>query len=112
MGNKDSIDTLAIKLRREFPNVYICRSKDTYLEINHPMASKANAMRFLCDYMGISLSQTVAFGDGEVDLEMIQLAGMGFAMQNAPDKVKKRVKHIAKSNDDEGILTTLITMGF
>ena len=52
------------------------------------------------------------FGDGEVDLEMIQLAGMGFAMQNAPDKVKKRVKHIAKSNDDEGILTTLITMGF
>ena len=112
MGNKDSIDTLAIKLRRKFPNVYICRSKDTYLEINHPMASKANAMRFLCDYMGISLSQTVAFGDGEVDLEMIQLAGMGFAMQNAPDKVKKRVKHIAKSNDDEGILTTLITMGF
>lgn len=92
--------------------MYICRSKDTYLEINHPMASKANAMRFLCDYMGISLSQTVAFGDGEVDLEMIQLAGMGFAMQNAPDKVKKRVKHIAKSNDDEGILTTLITMGF
>ena len=42
----------------------------------------------------------------------VQLAGMGFAMQNAPDKVKKRVKHIAKSNDDEGILTTLITMGF
>lgn len=43
---------------------------------------------------------------------MIQLGRMGFAMQNAPDKDQKRVKHIAKSNDDEGILTTLITMGF
>ncbi len=112
MGNKQNIDNIAIQLERAFSDVYICRSKDTYLEINHPMATKANAMRFLCDVMGISLSRTVAFGDGEVDLEMIQLAGKGFVMRNAPDKVRQGAKYIAESNDNEGILKALINIGF
>lgn len=111
MGDKERIDSIADSLKRAFPKVYICRSKDTYLEINHPAASKANAMRFLCDYMGISLSETIAFGDGEVDLEMLQLADKGFAMQNAPDTVKRNVRYITKSNDDEGILSALKEMG-
>lgn len=111
MGDKDAVSDIMVKLKRKFPEFLICRSKDTYLEINHPLATKANAMRFLCDYLNISLSQTIAFGDGEVDLEMIQLAGRGFAMKNAPDKVKRGAKYIAASNDDEGILTALTQMG-
>jgi hypothetical protein len=112
MGNRENIDRLAVALRHAFPNVCVCRSKNTYLEINHPLATKANAMRFLCDFMGISLGQTAAFGDGEVDLEMLQLAGKGFAMRNAPDKVRRGAEYIAETNDDEGVLKAIINMGF
>ena len=111
MGDKDRIDDIMIKLRRAFPKLCLRRSKDTYLEINHSLATKANAMRFLCNFLNISMSQTIAFGDGEVDLEMLQIAGKGFAMRNAVDKVKNQVKYIADSNDDEGILSALIRMG-
>lgn len=111
MGNTGSIDRIAIKLRQAFPDVSICRSKDTYLEVNHPLATKANAMRFLCDFLKVSLSQSVAFGDGDVDLEMIQLAGKGFAMRNSSDKVKRGAECIANSNDDEGVFQALMQLG-
>ncbi len=111
MGDKAVIDDIAAGLGQRFPEVSICRSKDTYLEINNPAASKANAMRFLCDFMNIPLSQTTALGDGEVDMEMIQTAGIGFVMENAPESMKNTAENIAESNDNEGVLKALIQIG-
>lgn len=111
MGGKENIDALAENLRVEFADMYICRSKDTYLEINHPSVSKANAMRFVCDYLGISVKDAIAFGDGEVDLEMLRLAGKGFAMANSAQSVKTGAKYITASNDDDGVLKAIISLG-
>lgn len=44
-------------------------------------------------------------------MEMIQLAGVGFAMENAPEIMKRNAKYIADSNDNDGILKALIQMG-
>ena len=45
----------------------------------------------------------VAIGDGFNDLSMIEYAGLGVAMGNAPEEIKKRAGYVTLSNDDDGI---------
>ena len=49
----------------------------------------------------------MAFGDSENDLEMLELAGYSFAMENGEEKVKRMAKYIAPSNDEAGVLQVL-----
>ncbi|MCK5806950.1 MAG: HAD family phosphatase [Mycoplasmataceae bacterium] len=55
-------------------------------------------------YYGIDMDNVVAFGDGLNDLEMLSIAGVGVAMDNASDKVKQEANAVTQhSNDNEGI---------
>ena len=65
--------------------------------------SKAVGMDAVCRYLGISQSETLAFGDGANDIEMLQWAGIGVAMGNADDNVKAHADRVTTSVDDEGI---------
>ena len=47
--------------------------------------------------------QVLAFGDGENDLEMLQMAGTGVAMDNAKDIVKSVANCVTLSNDESGV---------
>jgi hydroxymethylpyrimidine pyrophosphatase-like HAD family hydrolase len=42
-------------------------------------------------------------GDSESDLAMLRWAGLGVAMRNSPDVVKKEALHVAPSNDEDGV---------
>jgi len=56
----------------------------------------------LCSLMErwkIEADQIMAFGDSENDLEMLELVGYSFAMENGEEKVKRMAKYIAPSND-------------
>ena len=44
-----------------------------------------------------------AFGDNYNDIEMIEFAGMGVAMENAEDILKQRADYVALSNEDDGL---------
>ena len=55
----------------------------------------------------IDADQIMAFGDSENDLEMLELAGYSFAMENGEEKVKRMAKYIAPSNDETGVLQVL-----
>ena len=55
----------------------------------------------------IEADQIMAFGDSENDLEMLELAGYSFAMENGEEKVKRMAKYIAPSNDEAGVLQVL-----
>ena len=55
----------------------------------------------------IDADQIMAFGDSENDLEMLELAGYSFAMENGEEKVKRMAKYIAPSNDEAGVLQVL-----
>lgn len=64
----------------------------------------------LCSLMErwkIEADQIMAFGDSENDLEMLELAGYSFAMENGEEKVKRMAKYIAPSNDEAGVLQVL-----
>ena len=73
------------------------------LELLPPNASKGTALKVLLKEFGIPASQAMALGDGENDIEMLQLAGLSVAMGNANDHVKSFAKAITKTNDEEGV---------
>lgn len=77
------------------------------IEIYTPETSKGNAMNFLSSYFEIPKEKIMAFGDGENDVEMIKNAGIGVAMANAVDSVKRVAKHITTSNTENGVATFL-----
>lgn len=85
-------------------SIYICRTWDHYLEFMNPLANKGTGLKILAQAHGIDLSQTVAFGDAENDIPMLEAAGMGIAMGNAPDKVKEVASKVSSwSNDEDAI---------
>ena len=61
----------------------------------------------LCSKLGIPVEESIAFGDGLNDVGMLQAAGRGYAMANAPAEVRERVALTAPDNDHEGILAVL-----
>jgi Cof subfamily protein (haloacid dehalogenase superfamily) len=86
-------------------NIY--PSKPTYLEIMEPGASKAHAVRLLIAGMNIPREQTIAIGDNFNDREMIEFAGMGVAMGNAPDEIKAVADYVTDSNNNDGVRKAL-----
>lgn len=79
-------------------------SNDFYLELFHKDAGKGNAVRFICDYFKIPLSDSYAAGDTDNDISMIREAGCGIAMQNAAPEVKEAADVITpKDNDSDGL---------
>ncbi len=78
-------------------------TSDTNLEITHKDATKGKSVQKLCEILGISPANVMAFGDSENDITMLQLAGLGIAMGNAPDFVKQAADFVTKTNTQGGV---------
>ena len=68
-----------------------------------PQTGKFYSLCRLCDVLGISIDQVVAFGDDYGDIEMINGAGYGVAMDNAIDEVKEVADYICGPNTEDGV---------
>jgi len=66
-------------------------------------ATKASALEIVCRELDVPLADVMAMGDSESDLEMLRLAGLGIAVDNSPDEVKRAALHIAPANDADGV---------
>ena len=66
-------------------------------------ASKAEGLKRLCEYYGMELSQTVAFGDSMNDLEIISMAGIGIAMGNSVEELKAAADYVTDPIDRNGV---------
>ena len=51
--------------------------------------------------------QRLAVGDGENDVSMIRMAGVGVAMDNALDLVKQYADEITLTNDEDGVAAVI-----
>lgn len=74
-----------------------------YVVLTHPEADKAKALAIVCAELGVPAEEAIAMGDSESDLAMLRWAGLGIAMRNSPDEVRKQALHIAPSNDEDGV---------
>lgn len=67
-------------------------------------ASKATALKLMLKDLGIAPEEMIAVGDGENDIEMLQLAGLGVAVANANPKLKAVADATVASNDADGLV--------
>lgn len=71
--------------------------------------SKGYGLSRLAELLGILPEEIMAFGDQENDIEMLQYAGIGVAMENAPDHVKIHADRIAPLHHEDGLAQFLET---
>ena len=69
--------------------------------------SKAKGIQELVKEMGRSMENTIAFGDGNNDVDMLESVHLGIAMGNAMDAAKKSADYITTDMDDHGIVNAL-----
>lgn len=90
-----------------FKGLYVTSSVPRYIEISHGDVCKRNALIWLAEYLKIPQKNILAFGDGENDLEMIQYAGIGVAMENGMHLLKAAADRIAPPCDEDGVARVL-----
>ncbi|ANP50816.1 Cof subfamily protein (haloacid dehalogenase superfamily) [Streptomyces griseochromogenes] len=82
-------------------------SGEHWVDVMNRAANKGAALRGLQRELGITPAQTMVFGDYLNDLEMLDAAEWSFAMANAHPEVVRRARHLAPSNNDNGVLRTV-----
>ena len=85
------------------------RSERTLYEILPKGASKGTALRKMTELFGIDISKTIAVGDYNNDISMLETAGAGFAVANAVPEVKAVADYTTVSNND-GAISAIVDM--
>lgn len=85
----------------------VFRSEPFFLEIVPMGIDKGKGLSILLDKIGMKKSEIIAFGDGYNDTSMLQFAGMGIAMGNAAEEIKKAADMVTLSNNDDGVAIAL-----
>ena len=98
------LETVEDKLVGSFGSqLSIFRSEPYFLEIMPKDIDKASSLERLCLQLGLERAEIAACGDGLNDISMIQYAGLGIAMANAQEAVKRVCDFVTKSNEEEGV---------
>ena len=89
----------------------LTRWSDFAVDIIAKKGGKVAGIQAFLEKYGISREETMAFGDGENDMEMLEFVQVGVAMGNAEDCVKKIADYVTDTVDDDGIEKALIDLG-
>lgn len=83
--------------------VYVAQSQPYLIEIMPKNVNKAQSLALLCDKLGIAKEQVMACGDNSNDAEMIKWAGLGVAVSNSVESLKKDANYICKRERSLGV---------
>lgn len=98
-------------LRDEFPTVTVTSSSPYSVDIISQGQSKIKGIARVGQVFGFELSEVMAFGDSDNDMEMLSGVGVAVAMGNAKDELKKIAHYITNTNNKDGIAQALAHFG-
>jgi Cof subfamily protein (haloacid dehalogenase superfamily) len=87
--------------------LFLTTSLPYLLELGNPAVSKGTGIAFVAEHLGLSLDHVVSFGDGENDIELIDEAAFGIAVEDANPLLLDRADWVCPSADDEGVATVI-----
>ena len=96
------------RARRRFGDrLYITRSYPEFVELLDPAVDKGSALAFVAGLYGIPMERVLAIGDSWNDLPMIERAGIGVAMGDAPAEVRERANAVVGGVEADGVCDAL-----
>lgn len=108
IGEPEEVSKLLATAKHKFGSeLAINRSYPHFLEFGHLQATKAQALAWLGQKLGVDPKAMMAIGDGENDLDMIEFAGVGVAMGNAPPAIQAAADFVTASNTADGVAIAL-----
>jgi len=101
---KDGLLQMQDWIRESMPEVDCFFSCEQFLEIVPKGMNKGEAVKMLCNLLGVEIENAVAVGDAANDLAMLKAAGIGVAMCNGSEEVKAAADYITKrDNNHDGV---------
>lgn len=88
--------------------VEVSYSSSRYLEFNHLGINKGKAAMFLANYLGIPMKETIAIGDNENDISMLECAGVGVAVRCAMPHIQALADDVTQKDFAEGAVAEMI----
>jgi Cof subfamily protein (haloacid dehalogenase superfamily) len=104
IGDPEALDELEIRLRERFADrLFIAKSLPYFLEIAARGVTKGAGMEFVAQRLGFTAAETIAFGDGENDVELLEWAGHAVAVANAHPRALAAADEVCPSVEEEGV---------
>ena len=108
VGDPDALDELEPRLKARFGSrMHISKSLPYFLELAAAGVTKGSGLDFLSQHLGFTREETIAFGDGENDVELVEWAGYGIAVENAHERVKALADWVCPPVTEEGVAAVI-----
>ena len=91
------------KILPQLPECVGSRWTELFMDVNMRGIDKSIAARKVMEYYGFTMEESMAFGDGGNDIEMLQTVGTGVAMGNAVQELKDIADIVCPSIHDDGL---------
>ncbi|MBE7121363.1 HAD family hydrolase [Bacillus cereus] len=93
-----------------FESAYIVASEAAWIDIANANVHKGTTVEYLQRLLNVTPEETMAFGDGYNDLELMTRATYSFAVRNAVQELKDVANFITLSNEEDAVMKTIIQM--
>jgi Cof subfamily protein (haloacid dehalogenase superfamily) len=108
VSKPEELDALRPKLIARFDErLFIAKSLPHFLELASPTISKGSGLGFVAEHLGFTAPQTVAFGDGENDRELLEWAGYGVCVEDGDDGLKEIADWVCPGPEEEGVAQSI-----
>jgi Cof subfamily protein (haloacid dehalogenase superfamily) len=108
VGEPKALDALEKRMKARFAGrLYISKSLPYFLEFASPEVTKGSGLAFLAEHLGFGPDETVAFGDGENDVELLEWSGYAVAVANAHERVLAVADFVSPAAAEEGVAQVL-----
>ena len=95
------------KIKAYHEKYYVVASEAAWIDITSKGVHKGTTVQKLQNILNVTKEETMAFGDGYNDFELLEQAKYSYAMENAFEEIKEKASAIAPSNDNDGVLKVI-----
>lgn len=92
-------------------HTWTARITEDLIDLIPSGVGKSSGLREVCAYFGMNAEETMAFGDGQNDLDLMQTAGIAVAMGNGADNIKAAADFVTQTAQEAGITHALRSFG-